>query len=178
MNLTLVNYRHSSSTPYNSIMQLPMDQAFEIAAKLNKSSQCQAHRRFGPDFEFYYKYRLKIEKVLYIEFVQLGGKPKYKHPFYFVLEYSDVLHRNFDSGMSVALPLNHIDPLDVSFCFGDSMAQFESGNRQPIFTVDTLYQYIGNNNNEVDLLLHEIIPQYKYIEAQLWTDKYFPDREE
>ena len=174
MNIMLVNYRHPSSRPYRSIMHLPRERAFEIADQLYKSSQCRAHKRFGPDFEFYYAYRLQVEQALYNEFMELGGKPQLKHPFYFVLEYCDAFYENFDHGVCVKLPLNEIDPFDISFTFGDSMAQFESDDRQPVFLVDTLYSYIKNYNQDIRLFLNKIIPKYKCIKAQLWTNKYFP----
>jgi hypothetical protein len=67
----LVNYRHAASEPLKSIMQLPKENAFEVAQELYKNSSCRAHRRFGPDFEFYYTYRLEVEKWLYEKFVSV-----------------------------------------------------------------------------------------------------------
>ncbi len=58
----LVNYRHSASKPMKSISQLPEEDAYKMAAQLYKNYPDRAHRRFGPDFKFYYPYRLKVEK--------------------------------------------------------------------------------------------------------------------
>lgn len=173
MNLRLVNYRHASSQPFRSIMHLPRAEAFEMAARLYESSQCKAHRRFGPDFEAYYEYRLKIEAALYDEFIALGGKPDIKHPYYFVVESCASLCQNFDNGVKATLPLNDINPSDISFTFGDSMAQFESGNRRPMFLLDELYSHIERFNNDIQSFISDIESTYKCIEAQVWTDRYW-----
>ncbi len=173
MDLFLVNYRHSGSEPLKSITQLPRDDAFRVAEKLYGQSQCYAHRRFGPDFTSYYEYRLKVEQWLYDSFLQLGGKPQTRHPFYFVLQYCDAFCRNFGESVEVRLPLQDIDPSDISFTFGDSMAQMETSAMEPLFLRDTLYESIRSCDNDVDRFLASIRDPYVCIEAQLWTDRYF-----
>ena len=68
----------------------------------------------------------------------LGGKPETRHPFYFALQYCENLYRNFDKGEEVRLNLEDIDSADVSFTFGDSMAQLERNAEKPLFSKEAL----------------------------------------
>lgn len=175
MNISIVNYRHKDSLPLKSIMHLPKSEAFQVAEKLYSQSQCVAHRRFGSDFPSYYEYRLKIEELLYNNFIKLGGKPKIKHPFYFAVQYSDSFYNYFDGGEKITLDLHTIDSSHISFCFGDSMAQMEKNNGISLFTKDELYSNIGSFNDNIYGFVDDINNKFHCIEAQLWTDEYFKE---
>ena len=169
----LVNYRHPKDEPLKSITQLPEKEAFSLAKKLFDESPCRAHRRFGPDFAMYYPHRLKTEKWLYDSFTAIGGKPQTEHPFYFALHHCENLYVNFDCGLITRINLKDIDATDVSFTFGDSVAQMDSPNRKDPFLKDKLLEYISLHDNNVEKFLDGIKQPYVCIEAQLWTDKYF-----
>ena len=171
--LFLVNYRHSKSDPLKSITQLPEQEAFTVAKKLYDESPCRAHRRFGPDFVYYYPHRLKTEQWLYERFLAIGGQPQTEHPFYFALHYCENFNVNFDFGKTTKINLNDIDIFDVSFTFGDSVAKMDSPDRKDPFLKDKLLEYINQFDNDVEKFLDSIKEQYVCIEAQLWTDKYF-----
>ena len=173
MKLYIVNYRHAKSEPLKSITQLPRDEAFKLAEKLYSQSQCRAHRRFGPDFPSYYEYRLKVEKWLYESFVAIGGRPQTRHPFYFALEACESLQRNFGECEEVRICIDDVDDGDISFTFGDSMAQMETSNMRPLFSKQTLLEYLRAYDNNVSLFLESIKEPYRCVEAQLWTDRYF-----
>lgn len=175
MDLFLVNYRHCDSEPLKSIMQLPKEEAFKMAEKLYAQSQCRAHRRFGPDFSSYYAHRLKTEKWLYDCFIKLGGRPQTKHPFYFVLQHCENFYQNFDEGAEIKININDIDRADVSFTFGDSMAQMGKDSMKPMFLKDSLYELIRGQGNDVKKFLNSIKEPYVCMEAQLWTNRYFTD---
>ena len=156
-----------------SITQLPKEDALILANKLYTESPCRAHNRFGLDFEEYYKSRVEMEKWLYERFIALGGKPKFKNPFYFSLQHSENLHENFDKGSIIKINLKNIYMSDISFTFGDSMAKFYSSDWEDPFLKNHLYNYIFENDKNADNFLCNVQQQYHYIEAQLWTDKYF-----
>ena len=105
----------------------------------------------------------------------LGRKPQTKHPFYFALQYCESLYCNFDIGREVRLKISDIDTADISFTFGDSMAQMETQAMKPLFLKETLFEYIRAFHEDADQFLESIKKQYVCIEAQLWTDKYFQD---
>ncbi len=169
----LVNYRYNSSEPLKSITQLSEKEAFCVADKLYKESQCKAHRRFGPDFPVYYQHRMKTEKWLYDNFIMIGGKPQISHPYYFAVQFCENLYKNFDCGKAIKIKLDDIDILDVSFTFGDSVAKMDSPDRRNPFLKDKLLEYISIHDNDVNKFIDSIKEQYICIEAQLWTDKYF-----
>jgi len=114
-----------------------------------------------------------MEKWLYEKFISLGGNPKFKNPFYFTLQKSDNLHANFDVPEVIEINLNDISASDISFTFDDSMAKFYTSDWKPPFLKNHLFEFIYRNENSIDKFLKSIQPQYLYIEAQLWTDKYF-----
>lgn len=172
--LYIVNYRHTNSEPLKSITALSKDEAFLIAENLYKENPCRAHNRFSPQFfPNYYQYRLETEKWLYEKFIQLGGEPKIKNPFYFVLHNCEIFYENFNNGIETKIRINDINNSDISFTFGDSMAMMDSKERKEPFTKNKLMEYIALNDGNVEKFIDSIKTQYNCIEAQLWTDKYF-----
>ena len=171
--LYLVSYRHFKSEPFKSITQLSEDEAFALAKKLYENSSCPAHKRFGPDFAQYYPHRLMTEKWLYERFKALGGKPQTEHPYYFAFHHCENLYTNFDSGVVTKIKLSDIDISDVSFTFGDSIAQMNRQSNPEPFLKDKLIKYISEFDHHVESFLESVIPRYVCIEAQLWTDQYF-----
>ncbi len=105
----------------------------------------------------------------------LGGKPKTRHPFYFVLNGSDYLNKWFERGIITKLLLDDIDSEDVSFTFGDSMSMMDKAERRDPFLKETLYELFVKYNRNIDLLINDICQGFNYIEVQLWNDKYFND---
>ena len=168
MSLYLVNYRHPASAPLKSIMHLPREEAFAVAARLYKASQCGGHRRFGPDFPDYYQYRIKVEALLYKQFCALGGQPELTSPFYFVLERSPLYASVFDCAQAVRIALDAIDPACVSFTYGDSMRRMEVGADTPMLTVDSLNAEIAQHGG-IDAFLDRVLENHSCIEAQVWT---------
>jgi hypothetical protein len=175
----LVNYRVQSVEPLMSITRLPEKEAFELSDKLYKANPYDGYeQRFGPNFEGYYHHRIKTEKWLYEEFIEIGGKPQTKHPLYFFVHVWDVAEKAWE-GKAVKvvekIALSKIDICDVSFLFGDSMAMLNNHNRSPLFLKDELLELLAKNGNNVEVLLDSINQQFghKIIEAQIWNDNYF-----
>lgn len=173
MKLFLVHYRHSDSVPCKSITQLPYEEAKIIADRLYKQSQCRAHRRFGPDFPGYYQYRLQLEEQLYNSFLSVGGKPEIKHPYYFVLQSSEMLSDCFENCTETRIDLDFIKEEYISFTFGDSMARNEKGTQISVFTKADLLRQLAGYDNDVDRYVAAMNQAYNFIEAQIWSDAYF-----
>ncbi|MBH1939643.1 hypothetical protein I5677_01895 [Mobilitalea sibirica] len=167
----IVNYCNPNCSPLYSITRLSKAEAFAKAKELADSHSGTAFGRFA-DFENYYPRRIKTEEWLYNWFINLGGEPETKHPLYFVLHGSDFLDHWFGKGEVTKIPLADISSKHISFTFGDSMAKFDQPERKNPFLKETLYELINQFNGDVDRLLNSIIEEYKYIEVQLWNDKY------
>ena len=131
--LYIVNYCHPNCKPLQNIMRLPEKQAFEKAGELaRKNPETNAFYRFA-DFENYYPRRLKADSIIYRLFIELGGKPKEKHPLSFALQDSRYLDNWFGNGIITRIPLKDIPDEYISFTYGDSSAMIEkTGNDIPI----------------------------------------------
>lgn len=114
-NLNIVNYCHSSCVPLKNIMRLSEKRAYDLAYEMaNNNENSKAFGRFA-DFQKYYPERMKTDKLLYEQFLELGGKPQNEHPLSFVLQGSNLLHNWFDKGRIYTIPLIQIPSEYVSF---------------------------------------------------------------
>ena len=120
--LYIVNYRHRNCVTLKNIIRLPSEKAFKLAYEMaQQNKDTTAFYRFA-DFENYYSERLKTDKLLYSQFVKMGGKAAEKHPLSFALQDSEYLDEWFGKGIVTKIPLNSIPDNCISFTYGDSMA--------------------------------------------------------
>lgn len=174
-NLYITNYCNKNCSPLASITRLPIAEAYALAEKLSQyaGETFTSFSRFrNPDFDGYYKKRVRTEKWLYNSFVALGGKPENTAPVYFVLGESNYLNDWFENGTRTALLLKDIDSSDISFTFGDSMAKIDSKDRMDPFTKESLFNFIYKSSTDIVSFLNKLNKQNIYIEAQLWNDIY------
>jgi len=170
--VNIVHYYHSKCIPLNSITELPENEAFEMAKKIGENDG-ESFYRFK-DFVNYYPRRIKTEKYLYDWFIKSGGKPKTKNPLYFVVESSDFFYNWYDKGKTIIIPLSKIDTRHISFTIGDSCSEYNKNNLKKPFLKEELYEIINEFNGNINLMLEDITKKYeiKYIECQLWDNKY------
>lgn len=167
--LFLVHYCHPSCKPFQNIMRLPKDEAFSLAEKLARENpDATAFGRFA-DFANYYPRRLAVDRLLYENFLRLGGKPKEKHPLSFVLQDCGYLEGWFGNGPSYRVRLSKICPDSVSFTLGDSCAQYERTGTIRQLTLEQLLARMEGFSS-VEAFLQEAAKPYSYMEAQLWDD--------
>ena len=164
----LIHYCHPKCIPLYSITELPQEEAFKLAETFGKNSET-AFGRFKHFYD-YYPNRIKTEEYLYNWFIENKGEPKTKHPLYFVIGGSEYLFNWFDKGIIIKLPLSIIKERHISFTIGDSCAKFRKDNfLNPILKND-LYKIINEQNGDIDIILRR--HDTKYIECQLWNNKY------
>ena len=175
MRLYLVNYRHESSAPAQSITRLPLTEATKLAEQLYRNSTCKAHRRFGTNFFQYYENRKKAEQWMYQQFQQLGGHPKTANPLYFSLQSSSVLADNYDDGKEIRLNLDAIADVDISFTLGDSMALYYTESLNRLLTKRELLALLGSYDHDMGALIQASGEHCAFIEAQLWNDRYIAE---
>lgn len=152
----------------NNEMDIPI-----IAAQL-----CQltgtAYERFKVIHDYYPK-RLETERWLYEEAKKIGIYPSYKSPWYFVLGDSSILKSGFGvNSYQYKIDLNLINRTDISFTIGDSIG---------VYYLPTVYKVLYAKEEIINMINNHILdlpyeyqllqPKHRYIEAQLWTDKYF-----
>lgn len=148
-----------------SITQLPKEEAYKMAKALSSNNEGTAFGRFS-DFENYYPKRIKTEKWLYNSFIEAGGNPQVKNPYYFVLHHSTYLSEWFDNALITSILLKDIADEDISFTIGDSMSKATT----EIITKDDLVTMM-NDFTTIDQFLESL--DVHYIEAQLWNNQYF-----
>ena len=168
--LYIVNYCHPNCKPLQNIMRLPKKQAFEKAGELaRKNPETNAFYRFA-DFENYYPRRLKADSIIYRLFIELGGKPKEKHPLSFALQNSRYLDNWFGNGIITRIPLKDIPDEYISFTYGDSSAMIEKTGNVKLITKQMLLDDILSFDGTIEEYLREAEKNYCYIEVQLWND--------
>lgn len=173
--LYITNYCDKKCSPMDSITKLPVNEAYSLAKNLSQyaGTSFTSFSRFSDkDFDGYYKKRIRTEEWLYRSFIALGGKPRHSHPIYFVLGESTYLNEWFDDGIQTKLLLNDVDAADISFTYGDSMSMMDSEARMNPFTEETLLQFIHETTYDINAFLNELDKQNRYIEVQLWNDRY------
>jgi len=169
--LFIISYCHPNCAPLHSITRLSETEAYQKAKDLAEKNQDTAFGRFA-DFHNYYSRRIRTEKWLYGQFIQLGGQPATEHPLYFILHGSKFLDDWFSNGKITKLSINNIDTRHISFTFGDSMAKMDKPEREDLFLKEDLFKYLNDYNGNINQFLDSIKEQYIYIEAQLWNDTY------
>ena len=181
--LTLKYYCHADNKPLKSITQLSEKDALALAIKHRDENPCDAHSRFGPisifneKFVEYYNQRKKVEKFLYERFISIGGIPQIANPYYFFVHdlswLMNIIRDDLNNGIAriIEVKLKDIDVFDVSFVLGDSMTVVKSDEWDGLFLKDTLEKSIASHDG-FENYFDSIKPQYPFIEAQLWTDKY------
>jgi hypothetical protein len=173
--LYITNYCNKKCSPLSNITRLPVKDAYSLANKLSQytGDSFTSFSRFSEnDFDGYYKKRIRTEEWLYNSFLALGGKPENAHPIYFVLGESTYLNEWFENGIKTKLLLADIDPVDISFTYGDSMSKMDSMDRMNLFNKELLLKFIHESTDDVNSYLKELDSQNRYIEVQLWNDIY------
>lgn len=168
----IVNYCHKNCEPLKNIMRLPEKEAFTLAEELaSANAGATAFGRFA-DFDKYYPERLETDRILYERFINMGGVPKTEHPLSFVLQECEFLHRWFDNGAIIKIPISRIPSDSISFTYGDSMTTLRRNGKIEMITKEALGKLMEEYSGTLEEFLQEIHAKYNYIEVQLWDDQY------
>ena len=165
--LFITHYYFPGTDPWKNIMNLPEQEAFRMAAELaEKHPDTTSFGRFA-DFENYYPNRKRADEFVRNEFIKLGGKPKLKHPYSFVLVECEYLRKWFDSSEKVVLDLDDIPDDRISFTLGDSCDMMIQGLEPTVLTKQMLLEGIEECGS-VETFLAKSLGKYAYAEVQVW----------
>lgn len=168
--LKLKNYCHPDCKPLMNIMRLSKEDAFSLAYDMaKKHPNTQAFYRFA-DFENYYNLRCTQDEFLYKRFIELGGKPEETHPLSFTIGDSEYLKDWFGYGTETILSLEGISENHISFTIGDSGAIIQKEGSVDVLTLSDLESQLKEYDFDVLRFLND--HNRKYIEVQLWSDRY------
>ena len=169
----ITHYSFNKQNSLNRITEYNKTDVHNLASKLGQI-EGTAYERFK-NIEEYYPKRIKTEEWLYKTVQAKAIVPKVKSPWYFVLGESSALQVGFGiNAFKQRIELDIINDDDISFTIGDSMGVFNMPEKYKVVYTksEILYMYYnGFLNNPTEFLYLQ--NKHKYIEAQLWNDKYF-----
>ena len=166
--LYITHYYYPGTDPWKNIMELPEDEAFRMAQTLaDAHPDTTSFGRFA-DFDNYYPARKKADEFVRERFIQLGGKPKLRHPYSFTLLECEYLKEWFNSSDKIMINLEDIPDDIVSFTLGDSCALVVHGTEPVVLTKKNLLERIEKCNGSVEDFFKESLGKYAYVEVQLW----------
>lgn len=168
---------YTKKVPFRSLTERPPQEWPGLIAGLREENAL-AYARFGhPD---YLPKRAALEARMHAEFRERGGRPRRRNPYYLVLGRSPWFERHEPHLIAVRVPLDSLDPLQLSFTYGDSWtsyglrdgtwpraAQLRRPHHGRLFLLDEILELVavlglpdGPTRDRPD----------HYVEAQLWGE--------
>ena len=164
------HYCPRDCNPFMNFCRLPKKDAFALARKMAiKHPNIPPFSRFH-SFESYYDRRMAIEDLLYDSFVSLGGKPKERHPIYFILHKSKALVDYMGESTLYEIKIADVPADSISFTLDDSVVAYKRDGKFTMYTKETLQSHLGSYNGTIDEYISKLNEQYYCIEAHIWND--------
>ena len=178
----LFHYFERDYGPFMPLTALPIEEARQIL------TMQRAAGKFGnPDIEGFLQNRYHRDKKLRDAFISRGGRPKRTAPIYMTLGEHRQWESAYENPAVIKIPLKELDPLTVSFTYGDSFAVFNPalfGIEEywgKIYFADEILQVIERHgfpsHVEYDFK-RGIYPtdkpinhHLKYVEGHVWDDE-------
>ncbi|MBQ6105395.1 MAG: hypothetical protein IJL03_05555 [Lachnospiraceae bacterium] len=166
--LYITHYYYPGTDPWKNIMHLSEEEAFRVAGELAASHpDTTSFYRFA-DFVNYYPQRKKADEYVRDAFIRLGGKPKLRNPYAFVLGDCEYLKKWFDTSDKLVLDISDIPDEQISFTIGDSCAIITQGLEPTALTKTMLFERIRVCGGSLQAFLEKELGKYAYVEVQLW----------
>lgn len=161
---------YSRGEPFRSITGLDRND-FDAVLKTLNETNAWGLGRFSD--KKYLEQRFAVEKRIRKKFISMGGKPILKNPIYFFLGRNQRFEEN-EKNLGYTISIQDIDPLTISFSYGDSMFCFDSENKKfagEKYT-NTLCEDLYTLEGVTQLIVHPNFPSSEplSIEAHLWVD--------
>ena len=171
----ITHYHLADRQPFLSLSELKLGEQNSILNDLlnRHKNDPGYYRRYGKD---YISKRKRIEDTLRCLFVERGGTPNRKYPFYFVLGRSMWFKHLIQNQCEIRIPLANLNPATTSFTFPDSYVALSSHTKPyhgKVFLLHEL-EYIVTNYGLPDDDTSLNYQKYwegnfeKYIEFQIW----------
>jgi hypothetical protein len=173
----ITHYFLPENGPLRSLSDLPLgsvDPIFEEFLTRHKRDPLY-RRRFGRD---YLVRRQAVEERLRELFIARGGKPKRKHPFYFLLGTSPWF-KNLNNGHhELRLKIEDLNPETTSLTYPDSFISLTKSTKpyhnkvfllREIEELNRLYG-LPSNDHMVPYDLYWETDFELYVEVQIWDD--------
>ena len=173
----ITHYHLADRQPFLTLSELESgdDSSIFHALKDRHRNHPSYRRRYGQD---YINVRQRIENKLRCLFIERGGEPIRKHPFYFVLRQSNWFKYLIQGQSEIRIPIRDLNPATTSFTFPDSYVAL-SKNEKPyhgrVFLRHELESFVAEYGLPVDDDSRNYDRYWegdfeKYIEFQIWED--------
>lgn len=178
----LYHYYERDFGPFMPLTALPMAEAKEILI-----AQQAAGKFRNPDIDGFLKKRYDRDSLLREMFIKRGGKPECAAPIYMMLGEHRQWESAYENPAVIKIPFDEVDPLTVSFTYGDSFAVLDPslfGDEEywnKVYFKDEILQIIDRYgfppHVEYDFKRgiyptdKNINHHLKYVEAHVWSIK-------
>ncbi|UQZ81838.1 hypothetical protein SK3146_00994 [Paenibacillus konkukensis] len=166
----LYHYYEAEQGPFRSISRLSNQQYRDVMQRIKQDEALFASRRSDD----YLDVRRELEQKARELFIIKGGKPLQHSPQYMTLGPCEWIKSWYRNGVQLSIPLDALDPSQVSFTYGDLFPtmRYEDGKpyRKTVFTKNEIFDVIAKFG----------LPQHwngdgscgpeRYIEVQVWDD--------
>jgi hypothetical protein len=180
----LLHYHRRGSPPFRSLSALPDEAALGLMPGLYVPGSI-LWRRFGSPAQ-YLQARRTVERGLYRQFKDKGGRPRQEHPVYFTVGRPRWAYPAYDDATqavtdAIEVPVSVLDPAEISFTYPDSiLAHFQresgefvipgSGYRGELLTLAEMEALAAREGLPVQGWSPDLPSHLSYyIEAQVWN---------
>ena len=171
--ILLYHYFEKSRGPFRSLSDLHPGEAEKVLRALRGDPRLMAA---GRD-EAYLKRRRELEQLARALFISKGGQPRRWTPHYMVIGACPWLETWYLDPGVVQIALETLDPMTVSFSYGDLFPTFSprvmDGReyRRQVYTLHETLGLIERYGYPQDWNPQGKAGPERYIEAQVWDDR-------
>lgn len=168
----LYHYFDRSVGPFVNLSALAGDEAALVQDELRTQNRGFAARRQ----DGYLERRRELEGIAFAALVAHGGRPRNRFPHYLVVEECPWLETWYGDPDHVKIPWADIDPLTLSFTYGDLFPTFSDRvndrkeYRRRIYASDEIGAIIERYGLPQVWNAEGLHGPERYIEVQLWAD--------
>lgn len=169
----LYHYFERKIGPFVSLSNLTIEEAQQIQNRLKVENKTFAAQRN----EKYLARRQHLEQLVRSMFLEKGGKPIRKTPYYMVIGECPWLATWFEDSDFIKIPITKFDLHTVSFTYGDTFPTFSphvTDNleyRQKVYMYSEVLKIIEKYGMPQDAWNEPVYAQPCYVEAQVWSDE-------
>jgi len=166
----LTHYYERQNGPLLSLTDLPEEESEAVLEEIRKRGDVLASRRY-PE---YLSVRRELETAIRALFVVRGGQPRRPRPHYFILGECAWFEGWYRETACLRVALRQLDPLAVSFTYGDSFPAMRVRDGKPyrgqVYTLADLAEVVQKYGMPQEWNADGKLGPERYIEAQVWQE--------
>lgn len=170
--LYLYHYFEKKKGAFTNLSELSLEEAQRIQDELTRDGKVFAGKRNAE----YLARRKYLEELVRNMFIEKGGNPVRKTPYYMVIGECPWLATWYEEGDVVNIPINEFDLNTLSFTYGDMFPTFSTKLtdnfefRRTVYTYDEIIKIIDKYGLPQNDWRDPVFAQPAYVEVQVWSD--------